>query len=202
MFGRTIYHYATGNVEPVRARLRRNAAPSIHLSGNHLYRNQPRLLKSYWTLAPEYLPQTKVFHLIRHPLQVARSEANRDVWNDNRHVAFRNYRGPDGHKYRHWALTELEPIFSGYDLADLTLFQRYVVYQWIEIENRAMDYLRRFDMHEHCLTLHTPNDLNSPPAMAAVLDFVGRRAHRRVVTTGRAEPDSRLLEPARRRERN
>jgi hypothetical protein len=172
MFGRAIYQYATGNLGPVRARLRRKRRAVDWCRASTYIETSHAFLKSYWTLAPEYFPQTKVFHLIRHPLQVARSEANRDLWNDSRHVAFRNYHGPDGRRYRHWALTELEPIFGGFDLADLTLFQRYVI-QWIEIENRAMDYLQRFDMHEHCLTLHTPHDLNSPQAMASLLDFVG-----------------------------
>lgn len=171
MFGLAIYDHTTGNLESVRALLRkkRRAIDSyrtpIYIETSHAF------LKSYWDLAPEFFPQTKVIHLIRHPLKVARSMANREEWLNKRHSLFRRYRGRDGRKYKRYALTELEPIFSGFDLSQLTLFQRYLI-EWIEIENRAMDYLRRFDMHARCMILHSPQDLNSPQAAAAILDFV------------------------------
>lgn len=172
MFGRAIYEHTVGHSEWVRALLHRKRcaidgyrAP-IYIETSHAF------LKSYWDLAPEFFPNAKVFHLIRHPLEVARSEANRELWLDEIHFPFRRYGGLWGHRYRRWALTELEPIFDDFDLSQLTLFQRYLI-QWIEIENRAMDYLRRFDMHTRCLTLHSPHDLNSPQAAAAILEFVG-----------------------------
>ena len=172
MFGRAIYDHSTGRLDPVRALLRRKRRAidwyrtPIYIETSHAF------LKSYWDLAPEFFPQTKVFHLIRHPLQVARSEANREQFLDQIHWPLRHYGGLGGRSYRRWALTELEPIFTCFDLSELTLFQRYLI-QWIEIENRAMDYLRRFDMHALCLTLHSPQDLNSPQAVAAILEFVG-----------------------------
>jgi hypothetical protein len=172
MFGRAIYHHSTGHLDPVRALLRRKRRAidwyrtPIYIETSHAF------LKSYWDLAPEFFPQTKVFHLIRHPLEVARSEANREQFLDQIHWPLRHYGGLRGRSYRRWALTELESIFSDFDLSELTLFQRYLI-QWIEIENRAMDYLRRFDMHSRCLTLHSPQDLNCPQAVAGILEFVG-----------------------------
>ena len=172
MFGPAIYDHTTGRLDSVRALLRKKrraidrCRTPIYIETSHAF------LKSYWDLAPEFFPQTRVIHLIRHPLEVARSEENRETWLNKLHSPDRRYRGRDGRLYRRWALTELEPIFSGFDLSQLTLFQRYLI-QWIEIENRAMDYLRRFDMHSRCLTLHSPQDLNNPQAVAAILDFVG-----------------------------
>jgi hypothetical protein len=172
MFGRSIYDCTTGDLERVRALLRRKRRVIDWCRTPTYVETSHAFLKSYWTLAPEFFPQTKVFHLIRHPLEVARSEANREIWMSKCLQAFRCYRGRDGRVYRQWALTEREPIFGGFDLSELTLFQRYLI-QWVEIENRAMDYLQRFDMHDHCLTLHTPHDLNNPQAVASILDFVG-----------------------------
>ena len=171
MQGPAIYDHTTGNLAAVRALLRRKRrainwyrAPTYIETGN-------AFLKSYWDLAPEFFPQTKVFHLIRDPLQVARSAANRETWAIE-HGADRYYRGHDGRRYDWWGLTGLEPIFSHFDLSQITRFQ-WIFIQWIEIQNRAMEYLQRFDMHARCLTLHTPQDFNSSQAVAAILDFVG-----------------------------
>jgi len=174
MFGRAIYDHTTGRLDLVRALLRRKRRAVDWYRTPTYIETSHAFLKSYWDLAPEFFPQTKVIHLIRHPLAVARSEENREQWLDQIHLPFRRYGGRGSRLYRRWALTELEPIFSGFDLSQLTLFQRYLI-QWIEIENRAMDYLRRFDMHSRCLTLYSPQDLNSPQAVAAILDFVGVR---------------------------
>lgn len=172
MFGRTIYDHTTGNLAAVRAALRRKRrAVDCHRTPAYIETSHA-FLKSYWDLSAEFFPHTKAFHLIRHPLEVARSEENREQWMADRHAPLCRYRGRDGRLYRRWALTELEPIFAGFDLAQLTVFQRYLI-QWIEIENRAMEFLRRFDMHHRCLTLYTPQDLNDPRLAGAVLDFVG-----------------------------
>jgi hypothetical protein len=183
MFGRAIYDHSTGRLDRVRSLLRRKRRAieryrtPIYMETSHAF------LKSYWDLAPEFFPQTKVIHMIRHPLEVARSEANREQFLDKIHFPFRRYGGRGDRRYRRWALTELEPIFSGFDLSQLTLFQRYLI-QWIEIENRAMEYLHRFDMQPRCLTLHSPQDLTSPEALATVLDFVGVTGAREVSPPG------------------
>jgi hypothetical protein len=74
--------------------------------------------------------------------------------------------------------------------APYTLFQRYVI-QWIEIENRAMQFLHRFDMHGKCFTLLTSADLNNPQRIAEMLEFLGlARRHREITLAG-----SRNLNP-------
>lgn len=183
MFGRAIYDHSTGRLDTVRSLLRRKRRAieryrtPVYIETSHAF------LKSYWDLAPEFFPRTKVIHLIRNPLEVARSEANREQFLDKIHFPCRRYGGAGGRRYRRWALTELEPIFEGFDLSQLTLFQRYLI-QWIEIENRAMDYLRRFDMRPRCLNLYSPRDLTSPQAVAGLLDFVGVAGAREVWLPG------------------
>ena len=113
----------------------------------------------------------KVFHLVRHPMEVARSEANREAAINRWRMPLRQYRGRNQQKFNRWALTGLEPIFQTYALGELTAFQRYVI-QWIEIENRAMTFLQRFDMSKNCLTLHSPHDLNEPQTVFRILDFL------------------------------
>ena len=80
---------------------------------------------------------------MREPLKVAKSETYRHELLNWFHAPLRNYRGGDGRRYFRWALTGLEPIYRSLDNLQLSLFQRYVV-QWIEIENRAMQFLDRF----------------------------------------------------------
>lgn len=169
MFGQAIYDHTTGHRESVLTLLRRKRRAIDLYRASTYIETSHALLKSYWDLALEFFPETQVFHLIRNPLEVARSLANREMFAGR---LYRYYRGRDGRRYRYWALTGLEPIYSSFDQSQLTLFQRYII-EWIEIENRAMEFLRRFDMDAHCLTLHTPQDLNSPQAVAAILDFVG-----------------------------
>ena len=127
-------------------------------------------LKSYWDIAPEFFPKMKVFHLIRNPLE-AKSEANRDTLINRWKLPFRHYWGRDNCKYFRWALTGREPIFASFDLEQLSLFQRYII-QWIEIENRAMEFLRRFDMRSSCMTLHTPRDLKDPKLIVELFHFL------------------------------
>lgn len=171
MQGPAIYDYTTGHLGAVRALLRqKRRAIKCYRTPTYIETSNV-FLKSYWDLAAEYFPDTKVFHLIRHPLEVARSTANRETWLREQ-GRYRYYRGRDGRQYRWWTLTGLEPIYRSFDLDQLTLFQFHLV-QWIEVENRAMEYLRRFDMQSRCLTLHVPHDLNSPDVVSAILDFAG-----------------------------
>lgn len=171
MFGRPIYDRAIGDTTATRKlvlakrdTIRRDPA-KIYVETSHAF------LKSFSNIAPEYFPEMKLMHLIRDPLAVARSEANREMLIQRWRLPFRHYRGGDGNKYFRWALTGLEPIYADFDPARLTLFQRYVI-QWIEIENRAMAFLSEFRLHASCLTLHTPQDLNDPNFPARLLRFL------------------------------
>jgi hypothetical protein len=170
MFGRPVYDFATGNLTELRRVTRLKSATIARLPSRVYVESNHAFLKSYWSVAPEFFPRMKVVHLIRHPLKVARSEANRD----KDFVACIYYMGRDWRWYKYWALTGLEPIYQPYALQDLTLFQRYVI-QWIEVENRAMAFRRQFnfDTPDKCLTLYSPKELNEPAVVPKVLDFIG-----------------------------
>lgn len=171
MFGRPIYDYATRNIDAIH-RLLKTKRDTIRRFNTPTYiETSHAFLKSYWEFAPEYFQNMKVFHLVRHPLEVARSEANREAFINKWRLPLRQYRGRDRQKYCRWALTGLEPIFAPYQLDKLTMFQRYVI-QWIEIENRAMAFLKRFDMDRNCLTLLSPRDLNDPQTVTRILHFL------------------------------
>jgi hypothetical protein len=151
-------------------------------------------------------------HLVRDPLKVARSEANRHQWLDWFHFPLRNYRGGDGRKYARWALTTLEPIFrdvgcvsaakyatpenttphgafrcahAPYDFTgrQLTLFQRYAI-QWIEIENRAMQFLDKFSKHPDCITFESPRELNDAARVREMFDFLGVKMRSQTIDLG------------------
>lgn len=184
MFGLPIWDRQAGNVEAVRtlvARKRDAVArhrPGVSIETSHAF------LKSWWDLAPEFFARLKVIHLVRHALKVARSEANRHAHMDRWRFPLRHYRGRDGRRYPRWALTGLEPIFGGFDLERLTLFQRYLI-QWVEIENRASAFLDRFGMRPSCVTLHVPADLDDPRSAERLIDFLElERASSRIVVAG------------------
>ena len=172
MFGLPIYDHSTGNLDAVRECVaqKRNAIERYrarcYIETSHAF------LKSWWDIAPEFFPRMKVLHLIRHPLEVAKSEANREAFIHRWHLPRRNYRGRDGRRYFFWALTGNEPIFHSHGLTNLTRFQHYLV-QWIEIENRAMSFLQRFDMSASCMTLHTPHAFVDSQVVDKLIEFIG-----------------------------
>jgi len=47
------------------------------------------------------------------------------------------------------------------------------VLQWIEIENRAMEFLRSFGKEQDCFTLHSPVELNDKEKVQSLLEFLG-----------------------------
>ena len=170
MFGRPIYDHSRGDLDAVRVRLARKQWAIRRYPTRTYVETSHSFLKSYWDLALEFFPNTRVFRLIRNPLEVAVSEANRERYIDRWAAPLARYRGADGQSYRRWALTRREPIFERFDTHALTLFQLYFI-QWIEIENRAQAFLDRFDMHGRCLTMHSPSDLNRAEVVAAIVGF-------------------------------
>jgi len=133
----------------------------------------------------EFFPEMKLIHLIRNPLEVARSELNRHQWLDNIHFPFRYYTAENGEKYFRWALTGMEDIFQDVKIDSLTPFQQYVV-QWIEIENRAMNFLDKYNKHDCCYTLSVDKDLNNPGVLAQLFHFFGlERKTSQIIMRGR-----------------
>jgi hypothetical protein len=176
MFGKTIYWYQEGNIEKIRKRFllkkkivdRYNAA--VYIETNHAF------LKSFSDVAMEAFPDMKLVHLVRNPLEVAKSQYNRPIWVGELEPGFSpepfyTYRGGDGGKYCKWALTGKEKIFQDIDI-ELTRYQKLLT-QWIEIENRAMDFLEKYKKHNDCYTLDIPKDLNSEKKIREVFSFFG-----------------------------
>jgi hypothetical protein len=169
MFGKPIEDHTRGELDQVRqllARKQRFIASrrcEVYVETSHAF------LKSYYDLAEEFFPHSKFVHLVRHPLKTARSEANREQWLEDIRFPWRHYRGHDGRKRYRWSLTGEEPIYRAAELPRPTLFQRYVL-QWIEVENRAMQFLDEFGKHVDCVTLHSPRDLNDPECVKRMID--------------------------------
>jgi hypothetical protein len=174
MFGRPIFDHAIGERAYTRKLLARKkriierCGASVYAETSHAF------LKSWYDLAPEHFPKLKLVHLVREPLKVAKSEATREGLLHRLHFPLRNYRGGDGRKYFRWALTGLEPIFQLFDISKLTRLQWYLV-QWIEIENRAMQFLDQFGKRADCFTLHSPVELNDVGRVRELFDFLGLR---------------------------
>jgi len=149
MFGSSIYDHTHGNIDRLRQQLVCKQRSIARRRCDTYVETSHSFLKSYYDLAPEYFPQSKFIHLVRHPLKTARSETNRELWIDSTHFPWRHYRTDDGRWLFRWSLTGDEPIYQAVGLPEPTLFQHYVI-QWIEVENRAMQFLDQFDKHDDC----------------------------------------------------
>lgn len=171
MFGLPIYDHAMGDTASIQVVLERKARRIERHSVRVYIETSHAFLKSYWNLAPQFFPDLSVVHLVRNPLQVARSEANREQLIERWRLPFRYYRGRDGRKYFRWSLTGLEPIFGFFDPERLTRFQWYLI-QWIEIENRAIRFLERYGTRLQCFTLHSPIDLNDQGRIRDLIRFL------------------------------
>lgn len=174
MFGRPIFQYTHGDVEPIRKLLKKKQKFINRQRCETYIETSHAFLKSYCDLAEDYFAESKFVHLIRHPLKTARSEANRELWVDSTHFPLRRYRVGDGRRLFNWSLTGDEPIYKEIELDNPSLFQFYVI-QWIEIENRAMRFLDEFSKTADCVTLHSPHDLNDPRRVKAMIDQLGLR---------------------------
>lgn len=171
MFGRPIYDRAVGDLDAVRrlALKKRRLIESYTRTAAYAETSHA-FLKSWSDLAIEFWPRVKVVHLVRNPLAVAKSEAVREEIIQRWRIPLRNYRGGDGRTYFRWALTGLEKIFS-YAPSSRARYQHYLL-QWIEIENRAMQFLQKYGKAADCFTLHSPSDLNSPERVQSLLEFL------------------------------
>jgi hypothetical protein len=171
MFGPAVYAYARGDTSTLRklvARKRRcieRYAPQAYVETSHAF------LKSWFALAPEYFPDLRTVHLVRNPLQVAKSFVNREAFLRRYRFPLTHYRA-DGQRYFYWSLTGLEPIFGHFAGQRLSRFQWYLL-EWIEIENRAA----RFAMQSAHPPVHlrVPEDINDPAQLRALFDRLGLR---------------------------
>lgn len=172
MFGRPIYDHAVGNDAAVRKLAERKRCVIEGYSRTAGYAETSHaFLKSWADIAIEFFPEMKLIHLVRNPLSVATSEAIREDIIHRWRLPLRNYRGGNGKQYFRWALTGLEPIFTHAQEKKLSRFQWYVI-QWIEIENRAMQFLRKHGKECDCFTLHSPVELNDAAKVQSLLEFL------------------------------
>lgn len=172
MFGPAIYDAYAGRVEKIRARLEKKRRYIEKLPGSIYSESSHSFLKSAWVAALEFFPNLQLIHLVRNPLKVAASEAYREMWRRRVRAPFHFYKGDDGKRHFAWALTGNEEIFQNFAGKNLTLFQWYLV-QWIEIENRAMNFLEKNQLHDRCFTLDSPRDLNDTTKIRQMFDFLG-----------------------------
>ena len=183
MLGPAIYGAYAGRLEKIRALLAKKRAYVERLPGIVYLESSHAFLKSAYLAALEFFPEMRLIHLIRDPFKVAKSEAYREEWRRRMRAPFHYYTGDDGQRHFFWALTGHEEIYSTFDFARLSLFQRYLI-QWIEIENRAMRFLDEHRLHDRCFTLSTPGDLNQDEKLRAMWDFFGLHTKYPVVKRG------------------
>lgn len=169
MFGKAVDAHTRGDIAEVRRLVEKKRRYISGLRVGAYIETSHAFLKSYYDVAPEYFDDMRVFYLLRDPVKTALSEANREKILDRVCFPFRRYRGADGKKYFRWSLTGNEPIYQPFHGEPLTLFQRYFL-QWIEIQNRAMWFLGRFEMHDRCVVLDSPRELNDQRCMQAALE--------------------------------
>lgn len=164
LFGPAIDASTRGDRPFVRQLVEKKRRAAVRYGTPVYFESSHSFLKSYYNLAPEYFDEIKVFHLVRDPLQTALSETNREVMLDRIFFPGHRYRSVDGRRYFRWSLTGKEEIYRSYRGRELTLFQRYLL-QWIEIQNRAIEFLNQFDLNNDCVTLHSTRDLNDAETM-------------------------------------
>ncbi len=175
MFGKPIYWYQQGDVDRIKQhfsfkkKLITRYRADVYIETNHAF------LKSFADVALEAFPDAKLIHLIRNPLEVAKSQYHRPVWIGEPDSLwfrlFHTYMGEDNKRYLDWTLTGKEQIFKDISL-DLTRYQLLLV-QWIELENRAMSLLETYHKHHDCFTLETPKDLNDEERLTKMFSFLG-----------------------------
>lgn len=172
MFGPAIYDAYAGRFGKIRDRLEKKRDYIQRLPGAVYFESSHAFLKSAHTAALDFFPNLQLVHLIRDPLKVAASESYRESWRRRLHAPFHFYKGDDGKRHFAWALTGNEAIFQNFSGKPLTLFQWYLV-QWIEIENRAMNFLNKNNLHDRCFTLESPRDLNNAAKIKEMFNFLG-----------------------------
>jgi hypothetical protein len=169
MFGPAIYDAYAGRIDRIRARLLKKRDYIARLGASAYLESSHAFLKSSHVAALEVFPDLRLIHVVRNPLLVAKSEAIREA--RRRFAPFHYYNGDDGRKHFCWSLTTNEEIYSFFP-RELTLLQKYLI-QWIEIENRAMNFLEQHQLHDRCFTLHSPRELNDPATINRLFDFLG-----------------------------
>jgi hypothetical protein len=163
MFGKSIYWYQQNEIEKIRRlfKLKKLIIDSyradVYVETSHAF------LKSFAEVAMEFYPDMKLIHVFRNPLESAKSQFNRPVWvGEPEQQSYRNplytYRDKNKKMYLKWALTGNEQIFK--DTKGPVNRYQILLLQWIELENRAMNLLQKYNKYQDCFTLKMPHDFN------------------------------------------
>ena len=175
MSRKPIYWYQEGRLDKIRKKfalkkfLINGHKTKCYIETNHLF------LKSFADVAIESFKDMKLVHLIRSPLEVAKSQYYRKEWiGDPGRTYPRNYawayRGDDGKWYCRHALTGKEQIFKDISIP-LNRYKQLLV-QWIEIENRAMRFLEKYNKYDDCFNLYVPEDFYDLKKIEKLFDFI------------------------------
>jgi len=179
MFGKPIYWNSIGNKDKIKKLFKKKCKKiekymiqkkDLYLESNHAF------LKSFCDVAAEFYPDLRLIHLIRNPLAVAKSQLNRGIFVGKSckipgYYNINNYRVGLKKKVCRWALSGEEEIFKKFSF-NLTNYQKLLV-QWIEIENRAIDFLRKYSKYNDCYTIETTKDFYDKNKIQKMFDFFG-----------------------------
>ncbi|HBV20418.1 MAG TPA: hypothetical protein PKM20_05190 [Nitrosomonas sp.] len=149
-----------------------NIRQAVYFESNHAF------LKACHRHAPILVDEPGFIHLVRDPRYVAKSEYMRERLIQRLRLPFAYYKNA-GERYFRWALTGKEAIFDFYRDMKISRFQFYLL-QWVEIEYRAMQLLRKHGWHNRVFFIEVEKDLKNQSTLDAMLHFFS-------LTSGRSE---------------
>ena len=189
MFGKPVYWYTAGNDEKIRELFQKKVNIINKFNTNLYVETNHAFLKSFSDVAIEFFPDMKLIHAIRNPLKVAKSNFNR--YEQLRMIKYPlNYRGDDGNKYIKWTLTGNEEIYKTFNFDNKTIYQisdhkkiyQYFILEWIETENRAINFLNKYKKHNDCYILNVPRDLNKSKKVKDMFNFFNLEMKNKEIT--------------------
>lgn len=180
MFGRSIYWYQKNQKDKIEKLFKKKKEKINSLNANAYVETNHAFLKSFSDVAIEHFPDMKLIHSIRNPLKVAKSNFNKYAQLRLIHYPL-NYKGDDGNSYIKWTLTGNEEIYKSFNFDNKTIYQiidedkiyQYFLLEWIETENRAIEFLNKYKKHNECYTLDAPKDLNNENKIKKMFSFFG-----------------------------
>jgi hypothetical protein len=99
MFGKPISDHTRNDREAIRPLLQRKKKaieknhPNVYVETSHAF------LNSYYDQVVGFFPDMRLIHLVRNPLDVAKSEVKREIQIHKYRLPFAHYRGRDGNIY-------------------------------------------------------------------------------------------------------
>lgn len=178
MFGKPIYWYYKKQNDKIEELFKKKLEKINSLNARVYVETNHAFLKSFSDVSMKYFPDMKLIHPIRNPLNVAKSNFNK--YEQLRKIFYPlNYKSDDGKKYIKWTLTGNENIYKSFNFDNETIYKvsdrkkiyQYFLLEWIETENRAMQFLDKYKKHNDCFTLDVPKDLNNRKKLKQMFKF-------------------------------